>query len=152
MIEVVIDVGPRFDEAEPQALGDVEVGLAVPRLVDRQLLRQLRDRRAQVGDAERDVLQGTLLARALGVEERQLAAPGVRADEREPIGVLDHMHADMRGHEVRNRLAVGHPEGDMVEGERSHKRAAIPIRGRATESSCRRRRAAAAPCSSSSVP
>ena len=70
-----------------------------------------------------DVLERTLLARPLRVEERQLAAPRVRAEERERIGALDHVHAEMRAiSALGDRVAVGHPERDVVNGLRASPR------------------------------
>jgi hypothetical protein len=55
------------------------------------------------------------LARALGAEEGQLAAAGVRAHEGELVGAVDHVHAHVAGEEVRERVAVLDPESDVIE-------------------------------------
>src|SRR6185437_9721388 len=62
----------------------------------------------------------TTLARAVGREERQLASSRVRADERERIGPVDHVHAEMRREEADDRVAVGNPVRDVVELRRVH--------------------------------
>ena len=121
MVEVVVDVGSRLDEPKLEALVEVEIGLALARLLDREVLRQLRDRSPEVGHAERDVLEGPTFTRPLRLEKRQLAAAGVRADERELVGPLDHVHAEMSGHEIRDWIALGNPESNVVEGPRPHR-------------------------------
>jgi len=67
-----------------------------------------------------DAPERSLLARPLRLEERQLAAPGVGADEREALGALDHVHAEVGGREVGDPIAVGDPERDVVEAGRVH--------------------------------
>src|SRR6266516_5087552 len=121
VVEVVVDVGSPLDEPESKALVEVEIGLALARLLDREVLRQLRDRRPQVGYAEADVLERAALTRPFSLEERQLAPASVRADERELVGSLDHVHAEMSGDEVRNWVALGDPERDVVERPRPHR-------------------------------
>ena len=121
VVEVVVDVGSPLDEPKPQTLIDVEIGLALARLLDREVLRQLGDRRPQVGHAKRDVLERPALSRPLSLEQRQLAAAGVRADERELVRSLDHVHPEMSGQEIRNGIALSDPERDMVERPRPHR-------------------------------
>ena len=77
-------------------------------------------RRREVGDAQTDVLERARLARPLGVEERQLAAPGVAAHQREVALLRDHVHAEMALEERGDRLAVGDPESNVVERLRLH--------------------------------
>jgi hypothetical protein len=67
------------------------------------------------------VLERAALTRPLGLEERQLAAASVRADEGELVGSLDHVHAEMSGDEVRDWIALGDPERDVVERLRPHR-------------------------------
>ena len=110
-----------LDEPESKSLVEVEIGLALARLLDREVLRQLRDRRPQVGYAEADVLERAALTRPFGLEERQLAAASVRTDKCELVGPLDHVHAEMSGDEVRNWIALGDPERDVVERSRPHR-------------------------------
>ena len=62
------------------------------------------------------------------------------------------VHAEMGGEEVRDRVAIDEPESHVVERERSHDGATIPVRCRATESSFRPLRVAAGPCSFASGP
>ena len=80
VVEVVVNVGLPLDEPESKALGEVEIGLALARLLDCEVLRQLRDRRAKVGYPEGDVLERAALTRPFGLEERQLSATSVRPD------------------------------------------------------------------------
>ena len=92
VVEVVLDLGRALDEGHPEPLADVE-----------DLRRPGRKQRAsgrEVGDAQADVRERPGLARALGVEQRQLAAPRVGADEREALGPLDHVHAEVARREV----------------------------------------------------
>ena len=118
VIEVVVDVRVRLDEPEPQALVHVEEGAAVlARDVD---ALEAAERRLQVVHTERHVLQRTALAGGLGVEQRQLPATRVRADERELVRPLDHVHREPFGHELRDRLSVGDPERHVVESLGPH--------------------------------
>ena len=59
---------------------------------------------------------GAGLARALGREQRQLAAPRIRPHEREGVRAIDYVHPGVLAQEVRQRVAVGDPQGDVVEG------------------------------------
>src|SRR5207248_511256 len=94
--------------------------LAVPRAVDRESGRQLDERGLEIRDAQGDVLERAALARAFRVEERQLAAPRIRAEQRELVGLIDHVHAETCSEECRDRLAVGEPVRDVVEPRRIH--------------------------------
>jgi hypothetical protein len=118
MVEVVVNVGLRLDEPEPQALVHVEVRTAV---LARDLdALEAAERRFQVVHAESDVLQRATLARPLRVEQRQLAAPGVGADQRELVRLLDHVHREPVGYELGDWLPVRDPERDMVESLGPH--------------------------------
>ena len=114
VVEVVLDVGRRLDEPEPQPLADVEVGLAVARR-STSGRRRGRARPLEVDTRSADVLERAAFARALGGEERQLAAPRVGADERERVRAVDHVHPELPVSEVGDGVAVGDPEGDVVE-------------------------------------
>jgi len=81
---------------------------------------QATERSVQIVHTERHVLQRTALAGGLGVEQRQLPATRVRADQRELVRLLDHVHREPLGHEVRDRIAVGDPERDVVESLGPH--------------------------------
>ena len=54
-----------------------------------------RARGREIRDAQADVLERAGLPRPLGVEERQLAAAGVRAHQRELLVLRDHVHAQV---------------------------------------------------------
>ena len=114
MVEVVGDALVHLDEREPQPAGGVERGRAVAAL-DREARRQRRERLVEVEDAQAHAAERAWLALPLRGEERQLAAPGIRADERELVRAVDHVHADVRGEEVRERVAVLDPERHVVE-------------------------------------
>ena len=120
MIEVVLDVGDGLDDAETDSLGQIEIRLAVSRTFQLDALRELGQRRREVGDAEGDMTERSALTRPLGVEQRDLAAPRIRAEQREPLGLVDRVHAEMRGDELGDRLAVGDPVRDVVELRRVH--------------------------------
>jgi hypothetical protein len=120
VVEVVVDVRVRLDEPEPEPFGDVEVGLARPRLVELEPFGEPGERAAEVGDAQRDVLECPSFAHALRVEERQLAAARVRADERELVRPVDHVHAEVARDEVGDRVSVRDPEGNVVQRLRVH--------------------------------
>ncbi len=60
------------------------------------------------------------LARAVGVEERQLPTPGVAAEQREVVLGHDRVHAQVTLGEARDAMAVAHPERDVIEGLRVH--------------------------------
>ena len=66
------------------------------------------------------MLQGALLTGAVGVEQGQLAAACVAAEQREVLLVRDHMHADVTFEKRDDRPAVGDPECNVVESLRLH--------------------------------
>ena len=121
VFQVVLDLGRRLDEAQTQALGDVEVHLAHARPLDLRAV-ELGERAVEARDPQRDVLERPLLAGPLGREQRQLPAPGVGADQGEGVGPFDHVHADAGGDEVGYAVAVGDPERDVIERLRRHGR------------------------------
>ena len=61
------------------------------------------ERRVEVGTRSATCSSAPRSRGALRVEERQLAAPRVRADERERVRPLDHVHAELRRREVGDR-------------------------------------------------
>ena len=69
----------------------------------------------EIGDAQPDMLERASLTGAVGVEQRQLPVPGVRADEREVRLVGDDVHAEMAFTKGNDRCAIRHPEGDVIE-------------------------------------
>ena len=115
MVEVVGDAVVHLDERDAQPAGGVEGDRAVAAL-DREVRRQRGDRLVEVEDSQADPLERAWLARAFRREERQLAAAGIGADERELVRSVDHVHAHVAGEEVRERVAVLHPESDVIEG------------------------------------
>ena len=117
VIEVVVDLGRRLDEPDPEAFETstkTEPSSAVSAVGKRLASGR------EAGHPQRHMLERAALARALGGEERELAAPGVGADERERVGAVDHVHAEVARGRVGDRVAVGDPEGDVVERLRLH--------------------------------
>jgi hypothetical protein len=53
------------------------------------------------------MLERAALARTFGRKQRELPAPRVRTDERERVGAIDYVHAQVAHGEVRNRVAIG---------------------------------------------
>jgi len=119
VIEVVVGAAvPSLDETDVDPLARVE-GLGRPR-------RQHGARPLEIRDAQADVEKRAALARIpavreRGVEERQLSASRVGAEEREALLPVDRVHAEVPLEEACDRLAVGHPECDVVEGLRPHR-------------------------------
>ena len=60
------------------------------------------------------------IARTFCVEERQLSVARVRADQREVVLAVDDVHAETIRRDVDGGIAVGDPEGDVVERPRFH--------------------------------
>ena len=104
VVEVELGVRLRLDEDDLEPLAEVDDRLAA-----------FERRHAQPDPAER-----TPLARPLGVEERQLAPARVGAEEREPVGLLDHAQSEPRDRSRRHALAIGDPERDVIERQRLH--------------------------------
>ena len=121
MVEVVVDVRVGFHETETHTLGaDVEIRLALVRSLDFDACRQQRDCRVERRHPQRNVLQRSPLARAVGRKEREFAVAGVRADERELVGPVDHVHPEMLRDKSHGGVALREPERDMVELRRIH--------------------------------
>ena len=120
MVEVVVEIRLRLDEAERDALAELEVRLALAPALDVEAVGQLGERPLEVSHPQRDVLERAALPRRLCSEERQLAAPRVGADEREGVRAVDHVHAEMSHREVRDGIAIREPVGDVVERLRVH--------------------------------
>ena len=84
VIEVVVDLGRRLDEARaasPRATSKYASALARP--LDLRAVELARARRRGSSTRSATCFERPALARALGLEQRQLPAPRVRADERE---------------------------------------------------------------------
>ena len=90
------------------------------RTLDVEPFGQLGERRAEIGVAEGDVLERAAIPRAFGHEERQLAPARIRAQQRESVRSIDHVHPKVRRDEVCDRVAVGDPVRDVVELRRVH--------------------------------
>src|SRR5438128_1144182 len=85
-------------------------GYAPPQLdIAGRAVRQGRARLREVRDAQRDVLERATFTRTLGVEQRQLPAPRIRANERERVLPVDDVHAKVAGDEVHDRFSVRDP-------------------------------------------
>jgi hypothetical protein len=85
----------------------------------RRGLRQAGDGGLEVADAQGDVLDGAAVAGPFGVEERELAELGVHADQREAVGLLDDVHAEVIAQEGGHRLTLVDPQGHVVEAARA---------------------------------
>src|SRR5581483_10016811 len=121
VVEVVLDLGVRLDEAEAKAFGaDVEIRLSRTGPLDGGIAWKGFECGIEARDPQGDVLQGPALARRVGREERQLAATRVRAHERELLRPVDHVHPEMLRDEVGDRVAIGYPVGNVVELRRIH--------------------------------
>ena len=66
------------------------------------------------------MLQRAAVTRALCIEERELPVARVRADQREVVLPVDHMDTETARRHLDRGIAVGNPEGDVVEGPRFH--------------------------------
>src|SRR3954452_172634 len=117
VVEVVVEVVRILDEAHAQAAGSGEGHQAGARALEvDDGVAEAPGRRLEVVDAQDDALEHARVARALGVEERELAAAGIGADEGEVVGALDLVRAGAIEQESgQGRPLVG-PEGDVVEG------------------------------------
>src|SRR3954469_21228343 len=106
----------------------------------------------EIRDTQSDVFERALIARPFRAEQRQLAAPRVGADEREPVLPVDDVHPGVLRQELHDRLAILNPEGDVIQGLGLHV-ASVPVPYRSTSPSAygHRRPAAAAACSSASA-
>jgi hypothetical protein len=123
VVDVVLDLcAGALDQAETEPLARLEPGDAVLAALDLEVRRQLVERAREIAHAQHDPLEHSGLARSLGYEESQLAAPRIRADKREVVAAFDHMHAEMAAHEVGQCVAVRNPEGHMIESIRLHGR------------------------------
>src|ERR687895_106238 len=132
MIEVVLGLRRRLDEPEIDPVAEVEERAAVLSLDD-HVVGQLVHRRVQVVHTKRDVLEGTALTRSFSLEQRQLPLARIGADQREGVGPLDDVHAEVRRDEVGDAVPVGEPVRDVIEGLRAHGAGKIAPRLRAAE-------------------
>ena len=62
------------------------------------------------------MLERTSLSRRFRAEQRQLAATRVGPDQREIVLLVDDVHAEPARELLGDRLAVGKPEGDVIQG------------------------------------
>src|SRR2546426_7562024 len=85
VVEVVLHIRRRFDKAHSNALAELDLNT----------IGKLDARTIEIRHAQRNVLERTLLPWTLGVEERQLSAPRIGADQRERILPVDDVHSDM---------------------------------------------------------
>ena len=85
-------------------------------------VRERGHRPIEVGDAQADPQERPGLARLLDVEQRQLPAARMGADQREAVGPLDDVHAEMRDGELGDRIAIDDPQRNVVEALQGHAR------------------------------
>ena len=102
VVEVVLDVGRRLYEDEAEAVVVV-------------LEHHVSVRAPKIRHAKGNAPERAALARAFGREEGELPAPRVASDERERFRTVDHVHAPTRREDVSEAVAIGDPEGDVVE-------------------------------------
>ncbi len=133
VVEVEVEVGRMLDDADREARLD--------------LLERLRAGRRP----QRHVLQRALLPLVRRLEQRQLPAPRVDADERELLVAVDHVHPVRPLAMCGECVPVLHPDCDVVERLRVHA-GTVPISGGATSAAgsarcarSRRRRRAGPP-------
>ena len=112
VVEVELDA-VALDQRQRNPAGPLEARHAV--LGHDSAFGQARDRGVEVPHAQGDVLDRAALARPVRVEQRQLAELGVDAHEREGVGLLDHVHAEVVAEEGRQRLALVYPERHVVQ-------------------------------------
>ena len=103
----------RLYETQREAGGPLERRDAV--VAPRQLERQRVGHGVEVAHAQHHALERAALPRALGVEERELAQLGVDAHEREGVGRLDHVHAEVVAQEGGQGIPFVNPEGHVVQ-------------------------------------
>ena len=133
VVEVELGVGLGLDEHDLDALAEVDGRIAA---VERR-------------DPEADPRKRAAFPRPLCIEERELAAARIGAEQREAVGLLDHAHAEPLDRRLGHPAAVCDPERNVIERARIH---ACEDSRPPSIASSRRRHAAAAPCSSSSGP
>ena len=114
VVEVVGDPVVSVDEREGHALRALELDATLVRPLDREVGRQLGQRLIEVEHPQADARQRARGAVGLGREQCQLPAASVAAHERELVRAVDHVHAEPVDEEVRQLVAVGDPEGDVV--------------------------------------
>ena len=133
VVEVELRIGVGLDQHDLEPLAEVDGRVAA---VER--------RHAQADPSERPALP-----RPVCVEERELAAARIGAEQREAVGLLDHAHAEPLDRRLGHQAAVCDPERNVIESPWIHhaRIAVSPL-----SASSRPRHAAAAPCSSSNDP
>ena len=116
VIEVVVHVGLALHERQHQAAAGVEHL--------RRPCGELRPGGREIRDPQPDVAQRGRAGRGVlpRVEQSQLPAAGVAADQREGVLLVDDVHADVLLEERGDRGAAVDPVRDMVESLRAPSR------------------------------
>jgi hypothetical protein len=83
-------------------------------------VRQRRQGLLEVAHPQGDVLERTTLPRLVRREERELPSPRVGSHECEGVRAVDDVHPEVADDEVRHRVAVPKPVGNVVERLRFH--------------------------------
>ena len=112
MVEVEV-LAPRLHQPQRHAGRGLERRHAVT--LCRRLERKRGEHRLEVLHPQDHPLERPALARAVGVEERQLAELRVDSDQREGVGLLDHVHAEVVAQERGQWPAIVDPEGHVVQ-------------------------------------
>lgn len=81
---------------------------------------EARNAAGEVGDADHDTLEHAPFARPVGVEQRDLSEPRIPTNQRERVGALDLVHTAHLNDRQRKVGSFGHPEGNVIEGVRTH--------------------------------
>ena len=104
VVEVELRIGFGFDQHDLEALAQIDSRVAT----------------VQRRDAQADPRERPALPRAFRIEERELAAARVGAEQGEAIGLLDHAHAEPVDGHLGHPVAVCDPERDVIESPRIH--------------------------------
>ena len=115
VIDVVLDaVGVSLDQRQAQGTGRHEVrGGARPLYVE--ACRKRVHGSVDIVDTESDPVQHARIPRPVPREQRELPSAGVRANQREALVPVDHVHSQMPGQERGERIPVLDPERDVIQ-------------------------------------
>jgi hypothetical protein len=121
VVEVVVELAARpLDQPQHEAFVRAQGGEVAVALGD-ELLRQPLQGAGEVAHAQHDPHERADVARRLGVEERELALAGIDADQREAVGALDLVHAEVIAQQRGVPIPLGGPQSDMVERGGAHR-------------------------------
>ena len=121
MVEVVGDALVDLDEGQPEPLARVQLGAAVPRGRPRRpagsaASASSRSKTRRPTPARTPASRGPSAAKSVSLPRRASEPTSVNRSVRS----ID-VHAGVRGEELREPVAVAHPEGHVVEGLDLHR-------------------------------